>query len=88
VKKQTIVIANILLLIVVTSMYMVAIGQAQETQPKINTTLVSINGSDIKDALTSVHNNITPNYVKLSENQINEALKHLHGWTILHGKAA
>jgi 4a-hydroxytetrahydrobiopterin dehydratase len=86
VKKQTIVIANILLLIVVTSMYMVAIGQAQETQPKINTTLVSINGSDIKDALISVHNNITPNYVKLSDNQINEALKHLHGWTILDGK--
>ena len=43
-KKQTIVLANILLLIVVTSMYMVATGQTQETQPKINTTLVSING--------------------------------------------
>jgi 4a-hydroxytetrahydrobiopterin dehydratase len=86
VKKQRIVLANILLLIVVTSMYMVAIGQTQETQPKINTTLVSINGSDIKDALTSVHNNITPNYVKLSESQINEALKHLPGWTILDGK--
>lgn len=85
-KKQTIVLANILLLIVVTSMYMVAIGQTQETQPKINTTLVSINGSDIKDALTSVHNNTTPNYVKLSENQINEALKRLPGWTILDGK--
>jgi 4a-hydroxytetrahydrobiopterin dehydratase len=86
VKKQTIVLANILLLIVVTSMYMVAIGQTQETQPKINTTLVSINGSDIKDALTSVHNNTTPNYVKLSENKINEALKRLPGWTILDGK--
>jgi 4a-hydroxytetrahydrobiopterin dehydratase len=86
VKKQTIVLANILLLIVVTSMYMVAIGQTQETQPKINTTLVSINGSDIKDALTSVHNNTTPNYVKLSENQINEALKRLPGWTILDSK--
>ena len=85
-KKQTIVIVNILFLIVVTSMYMVAMGQTQETQPKINTTLVSINGSDIKDALTSVHNNTTPNYVKLSENQINEALKHLPGWTILGGK--
>lgn len=85
-KKQTIVLANILLLIVVTSMYMVAIGQTQETQPKINTTLVSINGSDIKDALTSVHNNTTPNYVKLSENKINEALKRLPGWTILDSK--
>jgi 4a-hydroxytetrahydrobiopterin dehydratase len=86
VKKQTIVIANILLLVVVTSVYMVAMGQTQVTQPKINTTLVSINGSDIKDALTSVHNNTTPHYVKFSENQINEALRHLPGWTILDGK--
>ena len=61
-------------------------GQTQVTQPKINTILVSINGSDIKDALTSVHNNTTPHYVKLSENQINEALRHLPGWTILDGK--
>ncbi len=85
-KKQTFVIANILLLIVVTLVYMVAMGQTQVTQPKINATLVSINGSDIKDALTSVHNNTTPHYVKLSENQINEALKDLPGWTILDGK--
>jgi 4a-hydroxytetrahydrobiopterin dehydratase len=86
VKKQAIVIANILLLIVVTSMYMVAIGQTHVTALGINTTLVSINGSDIRDALTSVHNNTTPHYVKLSENQINEALKKLPGWTILDGK--
>ena len=85
-KKQTIVIANILLLIVVTSMYMVAMGQTQVTQPNINTRLVSINGSDIKDALISVHNNTTPHYLKLSENQINEALTELPGWTILDGK--
>ena len=85
-KKQAIVIANILLLIVVTSMYMVAIGQTQATELGINTTLVSINGSDIRDALTSVHNNTTPHYVKLSENQIKEALKDLPGWTILDGK--
>jgi hypothetical protein len=65
---------------------MVAMGQTQVTQPKINTTLVSINGSDIKDALTSVHNNTTPHYVKLSENQIKEALMHLPGWSILDGK--
>ncbi|TLX85753.1 MAG: 4a-hydroxytetrahydrobiopterin dehydratase [Thaumarchaeota archaeon] len=58
---------------------MVAMGQTQETQLKINTTLVSINGSDIRDALTSVH-------LKLSENEINEALKHLPGWTIFDGK--
>jgi len=86
VKKQIIVIVNILLLIVVASMYMVAMGQTQVTALKINTTLVSINGSDIRDALTSVHNNTTPHYVKLSENQINEALKELPGWTILDGK--
>ena len=85
-KKQIIVIVNILLLIVVASMYMVAMGQTQVTALKINTTLVSINGSDIRDALTSVHNNTTPHYVKLSENQINEALKELPGWTILDGK--
>ena len=85
-KKQAIVIANILLLIVVASMYMVGIGQTHVTALKINTTLVSINGSDIRDALTSVHNNTTPHYVKLSENQINEALKDLPGWTILDGK--
>lgn len=85
-KKQTIVIANILLLIVVSSVYMVAMGQTQVTQPKINTTLVYINGSDIKDALTSVQNNTTPHYEKLSENQIKEALKDLSGWTILDGK--
>ena len=85
-KKQTIVLANLLLLIIVTSVYLVAMGRTQVTALKINTTLVSINGSDIRDALTSVHNNTTPHYVKLSENQINEALKHLPGWTILDGK--
>ena len=85
-KKQIIVIVNILLLIVIASMYMVAMGQTQVTALKINTTLVSINGSDIRDALTSVHNNTTPHYVKLSENQINGALKKLPGWTILDGK--
>jgi 4a-hydroxytetrahydrobiopterin dehydratase len=86
VKKQIIVIVNILLLIVVASMYMVAMGQTEVTALKINTTLVSINGSDIRDALTSVHNNTTPHYLKLSENQINEALKELPGWIILDGK--
>ena len=85
-KKQTIVLANLLLLIIVTSVYLVAMGRTQVTALKINTTLVSINGSDIRDALTSVHNNTTPHYVKLSENQINEALKELPGWTILDGK--
>ena len=85
-KKQIIVIVNILLLIIVTSMYMVAMGQTQLTEFKISKTFVSVNGSDIRDALTSVHNNTTPHYLKLSENQINEALKDLPGWTILDGK--
>jgi 4a-hydroxytetrahydrobiopterin dehydratase len=48
--------------------------------------LYPLTGSDIRDALTSVHNNTTPHYLKLSENQINEALKDLPGWTILDGK--
>jgi 4a-hydroxytetrahydrobiopterin dehydratase len=65
---------------------MLAMGQTQVTQPNISTTFVSINGSDIRDALTSAHNNTTPHYVKLSESQINEALKDLPGWTILDGK--
>jgi 4a-hydroxytetrahydrobiopterin dehydratase len=65
---------------------MVAMGQTQLTELKINKTFVSINGSDIRDALTSVHNNTTPHYLKLSESQINEALKGLPGWTILDGK--
>jgi 4a-hydroxytetrahydrobiopterin dehydratase len=86
VKKQTIVITNLLLLIIVTSMYLSATGQTQETQSKINTTGIFLNGSSIKDALNSVHNNTTPNYVRLSENQINEALKHLPGWKILDSK--
>jgi 4a-hydroxytetrahydrobiopterin dehydratase len=86
VKKKTFVIANILLLTIVISMYLSVTGQPQETQSKINTTVIFNNGSGIKDALASVHNNTTPHYVKLSENQINEALKHLPGWTILDGK--
>jgi 4a-hydroxytetrahydrobiopterin dehydratase len=86
VKKQTIVITNLLLLIIVTSMYLSATGQTQETQSKINTTVNCLNRSSIKDALTSMHNNTTPHYVRLSENQINEALKHLPGWTIVDGK--
>jgi 4a-hydroxytetrahydrobiopterin dehydratase len=85
-KKKTIAISIILLLIVVTSTYMSATGQAQGTQSKINTTITFINGSIIKDALTFVRNNTAPHYVRLSENQINEALEHLPGWTILDGR--
>jgi len=65
---------------------MPVMGKTQEAESKTYTTGISINASDIKNALNSVHNNATPNYVKLSEGQINGALKDLPGWTILDGK--
>ena len=85
-KKRIILMINILLLIIVTSSYKPVVGQAQETPSKDNTMVISINGSLIKDALTSVHNDTIPQYLKLSENEINEALKDLPGWAILDGK--
>jgi 4a-hydroxytetrahydrobiopterin dehydratase len=48
--------------------------------------VIPINSSLIKDALNSVHNDTIPQYLKLSENEINEALKGLPGWVILDGK--
>lgn len=77
---------NILLLIIVTSSYTPVMGQAQETPSKNNTMVISINGTLIKDALTSVHNDIIPQYLKLSENEINNSLDDLPGWVILDGK--
>jgi 4a-hydroxytetrahydrobiopterin dehydratase len=77
---------NILLLITVTSNYTLVMGQAQETPSKNYTMVNSINGSFIKDALTSVHNDTIPKYLKLSENEINEALEDLPGWIILDDK--
>jgi 4a-hydroxytetrahydrobiopterin dehydratase len=85
-KKLVILMINILLLIIVTSSYPSVIGQAQETPSENNTMDISINGSSIKDALTSVHNDTIPQYLKLSENEINEALEDLAGWVILDGK--
>lgn len=61
-------------------------GQAQETSSKNNTVVIPINSSLIKYALNSVRNDTTPQYLKLSENEINEALKGLPGWVILDGK--
>jgi 4a-hydroxytetrahydrobiopterin dehydratase len=61
-------------------------GQAQGTPSKNNTMVIPINSSLIKDALNSVHNDTIPQYLKLSENEINEALKGLPGWVILDGK--
>lgn len=56
---------NILLLIIVTSSYTSVMGQAQETPSKNNSMVISIDGSLIKDALTSVHNDTIPQYLKL-----------------------
>jgi len=61
-------------------------GQTEETISKNNATVISINGSYIKDALASVHNDTIPHYLKLSENEINEALKDLPGWIIIDDK--
>ncbi|MDP9492891.1 MAG: hypothetical protein M3P17_01875, partial [Thermoproteota archaeon] len=73
---------NILLLIIVTLSYTPVLGQTQETASN-NTMVTSANSSIIKDALDSVHNETIPRYVKLSEKEINEALKDLPRWTIL-----
>jgi 4a-hydroxytetrahydrobiopterin dehydratase len=85
-KKRVKLMINILLLIIVTSSYTSVMGQAQETPSKNNTMVISINGSFIKDALTSVRNDTIPQYLKLSENEINETLEDLPGWVILDGK--
>ena len=85
-KKRNIVMINILLLIIVTSVYTSVKGQTEETVSKNNTTVISIDGSYIKDALASVHNDTIPHYLKLSENEINEALKDLPGWIIIDDK--
>ena len=84
--KWVIVMINILLLIIVTPCYTTVMGQTEETISKNNATVTSINGSYIKDALASVHNDTIPHYLKLSENEINEALKDLPGWIIIDDK--
>ncbi|MFN2434029.1 MAG: hypothetical protein ABR515_01500 [Nitrososphaeraceae archaeon] len=60
-KKRVKLMMNILLLIIVTSSYTLVITQAQETPSKNNTMVISTNGSFIKDALDSVHNDTIPN---------------------------
>jgi 4a-hydroxytetrahydrobiopterin dehydratase len=84
-KKLVILMINILLLIIVTSSYSSVMAQAQETPSKNSIMVIAINGSFIKDVLTSVHNDTIPQYLKLSENEINEALMDLPGWIILDG---
>lgn len=68
----------------VTLSYTSVLGQTQETAS--NNTIDFVNSSFIRDALDSVHNETIPYYVKLSEKEINEALKDLPGWTVLDGK--
>lgn len=84
-KKWAIVMINTLLLIIVTLSYTSVLGQTQETASN-NTMGTSTNSSFIRDALDSVHNETIPHYVKLSEKEINQALKDLPGWTVLDGK--
>ena len=56
------------------------------SQSENNTSIVSINGLDIKYVLTSIQNDTIPKYVELSDSQIKEALTELPGWTIFNGK--
>jgi 4a-hydroxytetrahydrobiopterin dehydratase len=84
--KHTFVIIIIFLLIAVTSISIPASAQTQESKSKINATIITINPSNIKDVLIAVHNTTSPDYVKLSEDQIKDALKDLPGWAILDGK--
>src|SRR5687767_5050654 len=76
VKKWAAILINILLLTIVTLSYTPDLGQAQETASN-NTMVTSVNSSFIKDALDSVHTETIPHYVKLSEKEINEAMKDL-----------
>ncbi|TLX69111.1 MAG: 4a-hydroxytetrahydrobiopterin dehydratase [Thaumarchaeota archaeon] len=75
-----------ILLVIVTSICISASAQTLDTRSKINTTIITINPSNIKSALTSVYNNTSPHYVKLSDSQIYNAFKDLPGWTIHDGK--
>ena len=68
---------------------LIQISTLKETlgsQSENNTSIVSINGLDIKYVLTSIQNDTIPKYVELSDSQIKEALTELPGWTIFNGK--
>lgn len=82
--KRAIIMLSILLPTIVTLSGTPVLGQTQIASD--NTMFSSTNGSFIKNALDSVHNETTPNYVKLSDNQIAEALDGLSGWIMLDGK--
>lgn len=82
--KRAIIMLSILLPTIVTLSDTPVLGQIQIAS--YSTMFSSTNGSFIKDALDSVHNETIPNYVKLSDNQIVEALEGLPGWIMLDGK--
>jgi 4a-hydroxytetrahydrobiopterin dehydratase len=84
-KRAIIIMLSVLLPSIVTLSFTPVFGQTQNTISD-NTMFTSINSSFIKDALDSVHNETIPNYVKLSDNEITEALKNLPGWIMLDGK--
>ena len=85
--KRAIIMLSILLPTIVTLSDTPVLGQTQiASDTSDNTMFSSTNGSFIKDALDSVHNETIPNYVKLSDNQIVEALEGLPGWIMLDGK--
>ena len=85
VMKRAIIMLGILLLTIVTLSYAPALGQTQKTVPD-NTMFSSTNSSFIKDTLDLVHNETIPNYVKLSNSEINQALKDLPGWIMMDEK--
>ena len=85
-KKKAILIINILLLIMITLIHMSTLKETLGNQSENNTSLVLINGSDIKYALASVQNDTIPKYVEMSVSQFGEALTELPGWTIFNGK--
>jgi 4a-hydroxytetrahydrobiopterin dehydratase len=83
--KRAIIMLTILLPTIVTLIYTPVLGQTQKNTSD-NIIFSSTNSSFIKNALDSVHNETIPNYVKLSDNQITQALKDLPGWIMLDGK--
>jgi 4a-hydroxytetrahydrobiopterin dehydratase len=83
--KREIIMLTILLPAIVTLSYTPVLGQTQKNTSEYMM-FSSTNSSFIKDALDSVHNETIPNYVKLSDNQIIQALKDLPGWMMQDGK--
>ena len=51
-----------------------------------HTTINYIQNSDVKNTLIAVHNDTPHNYLKLTNNQIDDALTDLLGWTVVNGK--